>query len=123
MNLNNSSKPPPDDRNNSMQMITAYEAILTITNQMLQAAKNSDWDKLVALEHDCKYLTNRLMEQHTRQPLSETQQKKKIDLIQQILARDAEIRTITEPRMTHLQNMLTSHDHKRKLGQTYQTDT
>lgn len=76
----------------------------------------------MALEHDCKYLTNRLMEQHTRQPLSETQQKK-IDLIQQILARDAEIRTITEPRMTHLQNMLTSHDHKRKLGQTYQTDT
>jgi len=62
------------------------------------------------------------MEQPVRQALNEAQQKKKIDLIQQILARDAEIRTITEPKMAHLQNILTSHDHKQKLKQTYQTD-
>ncbi|MXS84659.1 flagellar protein FliT [Nitrosomonas sp. HPC101] len=103
-----SSNHPPDNGKNEMQVIATYEAILAIADQMLQAARNSDWDELVALEHDCKHLANRLMKQHTQQPLNEAQQKKKFDLIQQILARDAEIRAITEPQMTLLQNMLTT---------------
>lgn len=122
MNFNGSSK-QSNDNVEEAQIIAAYQAILAVTDQMLQAAKNSDWDKLVALERNCKHLTNQLMEQHTRQPLSEAQQKKKIDLIQQILARDAEIRTLTEPQIARLQNMLTNHHHQRKLRQTYRTDT
>jgi len=122
MNLNGSPKQQSGNKDEA-QMIAAYQAILAITDQMLQAAKSSDWDKLVTLERSCKHLTNQLMEQQTRSPLSEIQQKKKIDLIQQILARDAEIRTITEPQITHLQNMLTSHDHQRKLNRIYRTDT
>lgn len=122
MNLNGSSKQQSGNKDEA-QMIAAYQAILAITDQMLQAAKSSDWDKLVTLERSCKHLTNQLMEQRTQSPLSEIQQKKKIDLIQQILARDAEIRTITEPQIAHLQNMLTSHDHQRKLNRIYRTDT
>ena len=106
---------------NGTQTISTYEGILAITEQMLQAAQNSNWDELVSLEHDCKHLTNQLIEQH-QQKLSEEQQKKKIILIQQILALDAEIRTITEPWLTHLQNLLTTHDQKRKLQHTYRRD-
>lgn len=76
MNFNGSSK-QSNDNVEEAQIIAAYQAILAVTDQMLQAAKNSDWDKLVALERNCKHLTNQLMEQHTRQPLSEAQQKKK----------------------------------------------
>lgn len=122
MNFNDSSGQQPDDNGDATQMINAYTAILAITDQMLQAAKNNNWDELITLEHNCKRLASQLMEQPVRKVLSEVQQKKKIDLIQQILARDAEIRTITEPKMTHLQNILTSCDHKRKLKQTYRTD-
>lgn len=114
---------PEDNSKNGMQIITTYEAILAITNQMLQAAKNSNWDELVALEQDCKRLTTWLMEQHTYEQLNEEEKKKKISLIHGILERDAEIRNITEPWMTQLQDKLTSYGQKRKLGQTYQTDS
>lgn len=107
---------------NGTQTISTYEEILAITEQMLQAAQNSNWDELVSLEHDCKQLTFQLIEQHSQQKLSEEQQKKKITLIQQILAHDAEIRTITEPWITHLQNLLTTHVQKRKLQHTYRSD-
>jgi flagellar protein FliT len=107
---------------NSTQTISTYEGILAITEQMLKAAQNSNWDELVSLEHDCKQLTNQLIEQHSQQKLTEEQQKKKITLIQQILARDAEIRTITEPWVALLQNLLTTHDQKRKLQHTYRSD-
>lgn len=117
MNHNDSS-----GNSNDMQIIAIYEAILATTNQMLHAAKAQDWDQLVTLEHDCKQLANRLTEQPPSRPLDNTQQKKKIGLIQQILACDAEIRSITEPQITYLQNMLTSYDRKRKLKQTYQID-
>lgn len=122
MSYDGSSRDVPGNNMSSLQTIETYEGILAITNQMLQAAKRSDWDRLVSLELDCKHLTNQLIEQHAQEKLNDEQQKKKIALIQEILARDAEIRAITEPWMTHLQNMLTSYDQKRKLNQTYQTD-
>lgn len=122
MSYDGSSRDVPENNMSSLQTIATYEGILAITNQMLQAAKRSDWDRLVSLELDCKHLTNQLIEQHAQEKLNDEQQKKKIALIQEILARDAEIRAITEPWMTHLQNMLTSYDQKRKLNQTYQTD-
>jgi len=81
MKPDTSSGYSPEDNKNGMQIIATYEAILAITDQMLQAAKNSDWDKLVALEQDCKRLTTWLMEQHTYEQLSEEQKKKKISLI------------------------------------------
>lgn len=123
MKLESSSEHPPENSRNGMQVITTYEAILAITDQMLQAAKNSDWDKLVALEQECKHLTTWLIEQHTYEQLSEEEKKKKVSLIHGILERDAEIRNITEPWMTQLQDKLTSYGQKRKLGQTYQTDS
>ncbi|WP_350281819.1 flagellar protein FliT [Nitrosomonas sp.] len=123
MKFDTPSGHPSEDNRNGMQIIATYEAILTITDQMLQAAKNSDWDRLVALEQDCKHLTTWLIEQHTYEQLSDEQKKKKVSLIHEILERDAEIRNITEPWMTQLQNKLTSYGQKRKLGQTYQTDS
>lgn len=107
---------------NGSQTLATYENILAITDQMLKAAQSSNWEELISLEQDCKLLTNQLIRQHTEQKLSEAQQKKKIAFIQQILVRDAEIRIITEPWITHLQNMLTSYDQKRKVQQTYRND-
>lgn len=116
----------PDDRMmeymNGAQTIAAYEGILAITDKMLQAARASDWDRLVALEQECKQITNRLIRQQAQHKLDESQQKKKIALIQQILEHDAAIRAITEPWMMHLQNLLTSSHYRQKLNQAYQAD-
>lgn len=107
---------------NGERAIAIYEEILGIVDQMLAAAKKSDWDALASLEHTCKQLVNQLMAQDTSALLDAPQQKKKVALIGQILARDAEIRTLTEPHITHLQNILTHNSRKRLLNQTYQPD-
>jgi len=103
----------------SSQIITTYETILAITGQMLEAARNDDWDRLVALEQDCKKLVERLIADNTGQPLSSQFQERKAEIIRKVLADDAEIRNITQPWMAQLQNILGSASRERKLSQAY----
>lgn len=93
------------------QIISTYKAILTITQQMLIAAQQNNWNKLNALEQECKKLTYALITNPLQKPLSDEMHEKKVEIIHQILACDAKIRAITEPWMTHLQGLLT-HTHK-----------
>jgi flagellar protein FliT len=104
------------------QVIAIYDEVRTIVGQMLDAAKADDWDGLVVREHACRQLIEQLMAHDTVSRLDEAQQRQKIALIRQILALDAEIRTLTEPRLTDLQNLLSNCNRKRLLDQTYQPD-
>ncbi|SFP91305.1 flagellar protein FliT [Nitrosomonas cryotolerans] len=104
------------------QEITTYEAMLVITNQMLAAAQNSEWDKLVILEQECKALTDKLVQHSSQNILSHELQQRKIRIIHQVLADDAQIRMITEPWMEKLRSILNTAEHKRNLQQAYQPD-
>ena len=104
---------------NDPQIIATYEAILAITGQMLGAARDDDWDRLVALEQDCKKLVEQLIADNTGQPLSREFQQRKVEIIRRVLAEDAEIRNITQPWMAQLQNILGSAGRERKLYQAY----
>lgn len=103
------------------QVIATYESILDITGQMLVAAQNSQWDQLICLEQECKSLTKKLVANKLDKKLSNELQKKKIDIIHQVLRHDAQIREITEPWMLRLQNILNTAGRKRNLQQAYQT--
>ncbi|HEY6774354.1 MAG TPA: flagellar protein FliT, partial [Oxalicibacterium sp.] len=37
----------------SQEVISLYETVATITDQMLMAARNGDWEELIALEARC----------------------------------------------------------------------
>ena len=104
------------------QIITTYEAILIITNKMLTAAEDSEWEKLIVLEKECRKLTNKLVINNSDRELSDELLQKKIKIIHQVLANDAKIRLITEPWMRNLQNMINTVGHKRNLQQAYQTN-
>lgn len=104
-----------------VQTIFTYKAILTVTEKMLKAAQANDWDELIVLERECKTLTQMLVSNPTQEQLSGGMQKKKIEIIHKILDRDAQIRTITEPWMTHLQNLLINANQKRKLDRLYKS--
>jgi flagellar protein FliT len=104
---------------NSPQIITTYETILAITGQMLEAARSGDWDRLVALEKDCKKLVEGLIAENYGLPLSSQLQQRKAEIIRKVLADDAEIRNITEPWMAQLQNLLSSAGRERKLSEAY----
>jgi len=105
---------------NSAQTLMTYDAILAITGEMLAAAQNNKWDQLILLEQECRKLTDTLIKNDPEPILDKELLQKKVKIINQILADDAQIRAITEPWMTKLQNMLNTNGHARSLQQAYQ---
>ncbi|PTN13133.1 flagellar protein FliT [Nitrosomonas aestuarii] len=105
---------------NSAQLINTYEHILVITQKMLAAAQNSEWDKLIKLEQECKQLTNILIKDKTEPLLSHELQQRKLVIIHQVLDHDAQIRAITEPWMEKLQVLFNTSERRRNLQQAYE---
>ena len=103
---------------NSSEIITIYEAILTTTGQMLKAAQSTDWKNFVVLEQECRRLTKKILINDETNMLSSELRQRKLEIIQQVLADDAEIRTLTQPWAAQLQNILSNTVYKRKLTQT-----
>ncbi|MDP1557326.1 MAG: flagellar protein FliT [Nitrosomonas sp.] len=103
------------------QTINTYEAILSATDKMLAAAQNNEWEELINLEKECKKLTDKLISNNSENILNNELQQKKVKIIHQVLANDAKIRTITEPWMMQLQNILHVTQCERNLQQTYQS--
>ena len=103
------------------QIIATYETILSITGQMLEAAKNRDWERVACLERDCKAQLNRLIAENPA-PLSGHHQQRKVEIIHQVLADDAQIRHITQPWMAHLQNLIGNTGREKKLHRPYGAD-
>ncbi len=93
---------------NSFEIITIYEAILATTGQMLKAVQSADWENLIVLERECGRLTKILIINDESKMLSGELRQRKVEIIRQILADDAEIRTLTQPWMVQLQNILSN---------------
>jgi len=104
---------------NNQEMITLYETVAIITDQMLAAARAGDWDQLVALETRCASHIAILKAKDGPAPLTGAVRDRKVQIIQKILADDREIRTYTEPWMTKLTALINSTGTERKLSQAY----
>jgi flagellar protein FliT len=104
---------------NSKEVITLYETVAIISDQMLAAARNGDWDQLTALESRCASHIASLKAGEAPVPLSGGIRDRKVKIIQKILADDREIRNITEPWMAQLSKMINSTGAERKLTQAY----
>jgi len=100
-------------------IIACYERVLSIIERMHAAAAAAEWDRLVELERDCKAVVARLMAEKTGESLGPALQQRKGQLIGQVLALDAAIRDITEPRLRELQAFLGTRRQQRKLHQAY----
>lgn len=104
----------------SVLTLKTYDAILATTGKMLTAAQNNEWDQLIQLEKECRQLTEKLIENDLEPILDEELLQKKVKIIHQILADDAQIRAITEPWMMKLQDMLNTNSRTRDLQLAYQ---
>ncbi len=103
----------------SQEVISLYETVAGITTQMLAAARSGDWDQLVALESRCQNHVRRLKSGEAPVPLTGTIRRRKVEIIQKILADDREIRNLTEPWMQQLTALMRSTGTERKLRQAY----
>lgn len=105
------------------EIVAVYEEISDITGKMLEAARNSDWDRLTALEAECSHRVQRLREGDLKPVLDPGSRQTKVRLINKILADDREIRNLTEPWMQRLtammNNGMSSVENERRLNQAY----
>lgn len=99
-----------------------YEEIRTLSAAMVDAARANDWERLVELEHGVGVLRDALIAATDSVPDAATsapESGRKRELIQQILADDAEIRRHVEPWMGHVRDFLDSQNHRRQVQKAY----
>lgn len=104
---------------NSEQIISIYEAVSSLTGQMLAAAQTRDWENLAALESHCTNHVAQLKQAEPALPLTGELRAKKIRIIHKIMAQDREIRNLTEPWMAELAALMTNAGTERKLARAY----
>lgn len=104
------------------QILDTYGSIAVKSGQMLDAARNSDWVRLIALEQECRALAETLkrMDDGAAHPDTAYLQRK-AELIRKVLADDAAIREFTEPWMGQLAFYLGNARQERKLRRAYES--
>jgi len=99
----------------------SYSAILDLTRQMLEAARNGDWDQLTTLEQLRGHMATQLATRQRENPVPPSEES--AEIIRNILVCDEEIKARTETRLTELRAILDSVNTERKLFKTYDIGT
>ncbi len=105
-------------------ILDAYGSLVTTSGRMLDAARNNDWDRLIALEQDYRALTAKLerIDDGSAQPDVASLQRKAV-LIRKVLTADSAIREITVPWMKQLTASAANARQASRLRQAYVCDT
>ena len=103
----------------SHQVITHYESLSTLTEQMHEAAVRGEWDQLIDLEQQCRQKIAAIMPLDAASTLDESSRQHKARLIKKILSHDADIRSRTQAWMGQLQNIMQSNRQEQRLQQAY----
>jgi flagellar protein FliT len=107
---------------NEEEVIFLYQAVVTLTQQMLAAARAGDWEKIVTLESSRAGHVEILRNCEPPTALSGAARERTLKMIPQILSDEREIRTISQLRMADLSGMMTSLGVERRLSQAYGTN-
>ena len=105
--------------NQHEQILGIYVSISDKTGEMVEAAQASDWDRLVALEQDCRGLTDELRRADTAPAEGKHFTERKFELLRKALADDAKVRECTEPWMHQLTQYLGSARQQHRLQSAY----
>ena len=106
-----------DDR-----VITIYASVAHLTRQMLAAARDGEWDTVIALEKDCSSHFASLLADNDNRPRDAGHQRRKAELIRRVLDDDARIRLLAEPWLAQLSELIGNTGRQRDLQRTYQVD-
>jgi flagellar protein FliT len=103
----------------SSQAIANYESLSALTEQMREAAEQGEWDQLISIEHQCSNLVADMKSIDAEAELDEAARQHKIQLINKILADDAEIRKHTQVWLSELQHTMQSNRQEQRLQHAY----
>jgi flagellar protein FliT len=93
----------------SQDVISLYEEVAAITQDMLRAAQDADWNQLSALESRCSRRIAALQTGETAVEMSRSARTRKAQILGRILEDDRRIRSITEPWMDRLAGLMDGH--------------
>jgi flagellar protein FliT len=107
-----------------MKTIDLYVSIAEASEHMVNAARASDWDELVAAEKECarRVAALRAHQASVAAIADEAEERRRIDILGKILAHDAEIRELTFPWLKQLEQFLAGTNRERRLGEAYRSD-
>ncbi len=100
-------------------ILAQYTAIAQLTRNMLDAARESNWDKLVELERGCGAYFARLFEAGSTPPDDPAFVSRKAALIHGILNDDAAIRLLVEPWLAQLSLLIGNTQQQSRLQRAY----
>jgi flagellar protein FliT len=103
----------------SQEILSIYEAMVALTEQMVQAAAASNWDELVLLEQRCAAHVRQLQDAVPPVALDTGNRERKIEAIRKLLDDDRKIRDLTTPWMTRLSALINSTGTERRLASAY----
>ena len=98
--------PPAREKTMNAPLLNYYEAIEQASQDMLQAARDGNWDRVVKLEGACALLISQLKHAAARGALGPEEAQLKSRIMRRILVNDAEIRILAEPWLEDLDNLL-----------------
>lgn len=88
------------------KLLQYYEAIEKVSSEMLLAAREGDWDRVVKLEGACAVLISGLKQAAGMLELSRDERRHKTQIMKRILINDAEIRALAEPEIDELDQLI-----------------
>ncbi len=103
----------------NQEVLSVYEAMVDLTEQMLAAARSDDWDQLVALEQRCAAHVRTLKHSGPAPAMLGPCRDKKIEIIKKLLSADRKICDLTMPWMLQLSALISSGNAKRRLAIAY----
>ena len=101
------------------RILIIYESALEVTERMFTAARAGDWDALVALERERDRHVEEARSLEDGQAGPAALRARKRELLQKILARDEEIRILTQDWMHELREILDSASNTQRLNRAY----
>lgn len=105
--------------NDGKIILGEYEQIAALTRRMLEAARRSEWDALIALERDCGQHFARLLDGSIVPPEDDVWRGRKAALIRGILDDDAEIRLLVDPWLAQLSQLIGTTRQQNRLQNAY----
>jgi flagellar protein FliT len=103
----------------SHEVLAVYETMVHLSEQMLDAATSSDWDRLVQLENRCASHVECLRMGEAGVPFQGEQRIKKIAIIKKLLDDDRRIRDLAMPKLAELSALLNNTSTQRRLARAY----
>jgi flagellar protein FliT len=107
-----------------MKTIEHYVSIAEASHHMVNAARANDWDALVSAEKECarRVAALRAHQEDAGAPIESGDEKRRLNLLGEILAHDAEIRELTSPWLRQLERFLSGSTRERRVGDAYRAD-